>query len=372
MKILAISNLHGRVNELQSLLHQVNTKEDGLASFDQILFLGDYIGYGKKTNETIKALLHLKKSHQNVRLLKGDWEDATWKTHRSKDKDEQKEFFKFFVHNQQKSVLDDMRSDKALLKEWLTCIEQMPAYFVVDRYVFTHAGVDIARWKKDMTLQHFLSNEHTPEDFLWSVYFHKPVITYWANRMLTGKDTYPYFPYTIVSGQTPIHTLRHESATTRYTEPFSIGNMYGIDFGARYEEGRLGVVVFSDEGVRTYSAAVGETIYQPITAKEDEEKEQEEQIQDTIYALYQSNQSIKEIATHCQLKEITVINHLLTCFKEGRAVDISPFYKKENESVILTNAKALQTGTLQELKQKLPKGISYAEIKTVLVKHKLA
>lgn len=58
-RLIAIGDIHGEIEKLNSLLDKIKPKKD-----DTLVFLGDYIDRGKNSKEVIEKLLELsKKTH---------------------------------------------------------------------------------------------------------------------------------------------------------------------------------------------------------------------------------------------------------------------------------------------------------------------
>lgn len=250
-KIFVMSNIHGRYEEMKEIMRQVDEEMD-LDSFDHILFLGDYIGYGRKNEEVIQFLMELKQSRNNVLLLKGDWEEALYQTERGNTQEERLEGFRLFVQHGQADVVNYLRIDPIFLHEWLEEINKMPLAYVVEDYFFCHSGLNFEYMQEVETLEEFvLQIQH--EKHLWTVG------NEYSYYQFCEKYDASYFPFHIVMGQTPIHQIAGDAITTKYNRPFLYRNLYCIDFGAMYHDGRLGAVVFDGYETKTYTADVEKT-----------------------------------------------------------------------------------------------------------------
>lgn len=418
-KILALSNLHGRHEELLRLLGKVY-QDHTIQSFDKIVLLGDYIAFGKKNLETIKTLMELQKRTKNIVLLKGNWEDVLWTVQRSKDEEERKAAYGFIARYGQTDMLKQLRENKELFNEWLDCIEKMPLYAVEDDYIFAHAGVDISLWKTGMSLEEFLGVQDK-EKMLWSIDFHKKYLMYATSRILTKKKLYDDFPYKIVFGQTAINKILEEDKTTMYNHPFHIARFYGVDFGGIYAKGRLGAVIFDDEGLKTYTQDVGQTnasIKKEVPKKEEEKKSEpmQQEVQkkefsaekktvakevvqqinqpktqtekekpvsqvnqngrqgytnthDITLELYQKGMSVKEIAEARKLKEATIETHFIELYRERKIETVDFLYKKEHEKVVLDAFQKHGTKNLGIIKKEVPREVSFTAIKIIGVKN---
>jgi len=70
MSIYAISDIHGRLKELEHLLEAMEYKPE-----DTLVFLGDYIDRGPSSKDVIDKLIELSTQHQAIYFLKGNHED---------------------------------------------------------------------------------------------------------------------------------------------------------------------------------------------------------------------------------------------------------------------------------------------------------
>jgi len=73
MKIYAIGDVHGCLNEMKALLAKV---DEQIKPEDQIVFLGDYVDRGPDSKGVIEHLIEREKSHQNKHIfIRGNHED---------------------------------------------------------------------------------------------------------------------------------------------------------------------------------------------------------------------------------------------------------------------------------------------------------
>lgn len=89
------------------------------------------------------------------------------------------------------------------------------------------------------------------------------------------------------------------------------------------------------------------------------------------YDLYQSGKSVDDIVKERNISKDTVIDHLMKCSYEGYTVDLSEFYPKEYEALILDKIKEVGSSKLRPIKESLPEFIDYNAIKAVICKYKL-
>ena len=249
--ILAISNVHGRFNELHALLGNIHSHYN-FEEFDQVIFMGDYIGYGDQNEQVIRFLMDLKKTYPHVTLLQGHWEMLLWQNMRLEDQMYKEVALKHFEKEKQLGMLLSLKQNETLVEEWLNEIENMKWYCIEKDFIFTHAGIDLSQWKKDMDIHYFMEHVQEKHDMVWATCFQEDYILYWTNKLTRNIHIFEPFPYKVVFGHVPIHQLQREAKETTYTQPFHLGNVYGIDFGAYSSEGSLGAVIFQDNGIKTY------------------------------------------------------------------------------------------------------------------------
>lgn len=384
-KFLVVSNIHGRYYELLEVLSQVK-KDHAFNEFTNIVFLGDYIGFGYKNKEVMRFLMDFKQAKTNVVLLKGEWEDALLHVQRNRNSALEKHFFDtHFKQFKQIDMLNDLRADKALLNEWVDTIEQMDVACTIDNYFFSHAGLQMDDWGNvdDAT---FFSQIHE---------------TNYTQMMDNGESYSRYyqstprrnFPQRIVMGQVPIHKFHGTEEATKYDKPFRMGGLCAVDFGARYNDGRLGAVVLDEGKIKSYTFDVfskeavmkisKKPLYEsskqtPKQPSSDEQKKKEEQkknaYQNTLtetWELYEKGVNIADISRIRGLKEATIESHLIELYKQGKAIRLETFYDKNNISVVMKAILKHGAEDIIAIKKNVPKNISYTEIKAIGVLKKV-
>ena len=81
-RLIAIGDIHGEVEKLNSLIDKLDLQKQ-----DRVIFLGDYIDRGKHSKEVIERILNLSKEIECV-FLKGNHEDMLLKTRITKNKED--------------------------------------------------------------------------------------------------------------------------------------------------------------------------------------------------------------------------------------------------------------------------------------------
>lgn len=253
-KILAISNIHGRLKELTNLLHKIS-QEHNLSTFDNIVFLGDYIAFGEESIGVLDMLIKLKNKYPQTVILKGNWEFALYHT-LSRGSEYNDEMFKLFISYQQGELLKEFRNKKKKMYDYINFIDSMPKYFIKDNYLFTHAGIDYNFWDKKYEPNDFMK-VYDETHLLWHLDFFEQASNNWFSKTYGDGQVYQEFPYKIVAGQVSLDRIKGQTRGTKNLEPFNLDNVYGIDFGAAFSEGQLGAVIFKDDGISTYVVDVG-------------------------------------------------------------------------------------------------------------------
>ncbi|MBM7570531.1 DNA helicase RecQ [Aquibacillus albus] len=87
------------------------------------------------------------------------------------------------------------------------------------------------------------------------------------------------------------------------------------------------------------------------------------------YNLFTNGNGLKAVADERQITEQTVVNHLLTAYKNGYQLDWSTFFNEEQEIEVLRVRDTLEEPKLKPLKEQLPEDFDYTVIRAVLVKN---
>lgn len=390
-KILSISNIHGRLDELKNLFQQVEEKHT-LKSFDRIVLLGDYIAFGRKNTEVVKYLMDLEKKNKNVVLLKGNWEDMLLKHEKSTDKLDISDAYAFFSKYGQTDMLKELQGNKMVLNEFLMKIEKMPTYYRYGNFFFSHAGVDLEKWDKSRDLKEFLQKSKK-NDFIWGSDFSVQLFKDKKALKEKGKPLYKPFPHQVVFGHTSIDKITKKEKYTKFTNPFELNSHYGIDFGAIYQKGYLGACVFEDKKVETFVVPVGTRFVKKEKKKQSEPQSEtakvklKKEIKETLVAderhltkvgrkseevvceLYFAGKKVHEMEKQLQIPGRLVEKMLLNLYRKGHNVNLDPFYKLENEKMIIHKAMEINSRKVSLLKAHLPEDITLTEIDAVLAKY---
>lgn len=123
MKVYAISDIHGYLQEFEEALSKVDLSGDNI-----LILLGDYI-HGPDSYGVMDRIIKLQEdcgSHKVIALLGNHEEqalDGTWRIGEAR----------FGVSNE----LDDSKDDK-----YLAWMSKLPLYHVAGNAIFVHAGID--------------------------------------------------------------------------------------------------------------------------------------------------------------------------------------------------------------------------------------
>lgn len=239
--IYAISDIHGRGDEFEILLHKLSEELKN----SQIILLGDYIGYGKNNLKVISLIKKLKEEN-DVIVLKGNWEDmfyTTVKKSTSLDPNDEAKINAFKSRGGNR-ILRELHKDTDLLEYFLSLIENMePCYYdESNKILFVHAGVDFRKLKMCHGNLNLFFDLQEEEDLIWNFDFYPTVVE--------NSDMISKMPFSIVTGHIPISMLD----PNKHNECFTFADkVICIDFGASRKNGQLGIVNILDKHKKAYT-----------------------------------------------------------------------------------------------------------------------
>ena len=152
-KIFAIGDIHGCLFELKDLIEKLPLDSDS-----KIIFLGDYIDRGPKSNQVLEYIIQLKNEYEVVTLL-GNHEAMMLEFF----KDPSSTLAGYFILNGGSATLASYvvnGSEYSIPDHHLQMIEKMQVYHETDDYFFVHAGVP------NVKLSQLDMDEHL-NDLLW-------------------------------------------------------------------------------------------------------------------------------------------------------------------------------------------------------------
>lgn len=201
-RLIAIGDIHGEVEKLNSLINKIEPKKS-----DKLIFLGDYIDRGKHSKEVITRLIDLSKI-TNCVFLKGNHEQLLLKILETKSQDD----IEHWLLSGGVTTYDNYGDFPAIFKTHRDFFENLIPYHIEDKYLFVHAGINPDKELKDQT----------EDDFLWI-----------REQFLNHSHN---LPYKIIFGHTP------------FMEPLILDDKIGIDTGCGKEPGLpLTALICNDE-----------------------------------------------------------------------------------------------------------------------------
>jgi len=206
-RYLAISDIHGCFNELQKLLEQVKYDPKN----DRMIFMGDYVDRGNENLKTLKYIKSLKEQYNSVVVLKGNHELFLESSIKAVIRGKATEFDIFNMQNNKTDVTMEelVELEKEELVDLYHWTKKLPMYYLHDKFIFVHAGVNST-----------LSFEDNGEDeFLWE----REVFI----------ETAAYHNKVVVFGHTPTFRL-HKDKTCGIWNDEVYKDKIGIDCGCVY------------------------------------------------------------------------------------------------------------------------------------------
>jgi len=142
-RILATSDVHGQSTKLLKLLNTAEYEPEK----DLLVICGDLIDRGEENLDALATCINLQK--QGAILLKGNHEQfleqsvkemltsETWRSHPSENLNN------WVKHNGGASMFEEIKDlSNNKLVEILSFVQNLPIYFEVGNYIFTHAGAN--------------------------------------------------------------------------------------------------------------------------------------------------------------------------------------------------------------------------------------
>lgn len=146
-RLIAIGDIHGEIEKLNSLLKNLNLQKD-----DTAVFLGDYIDRGFNSKEVIDRLIELS-SQTNCIFLKGNHEDLLLKTIETR----QEEDISHWLISGGVTTFDNYGDFPSIFNLHGDFFDNLKMYYKTDDYLFVHAGI-----RPDKPLE-----EQEADDMLW-------------------------------------------------------------------------------------------------------------------------------------------------------------------------------------------------------------
>ena len=189
-RLIAIGDIHGEVEKLNSLIDKLDLQKQ-----DKVIFLGDYIDRGLNSKAVIERILDLSKKIECV-FLKGNHEDMLLKTKITQSQDD----IEHWLLSGGISTYDNYGDYPAIFNTHGKFLDSLKLYHIEQNYMFVHAGINP---KKELS-------EQTKDDLLWI-----------REEFLDNSHN---LPYKIIFGHTP------------FIEPLILNDKIGIDTGCGKEK----------------------------------------------------------------------------------------------------------------------------------------
>jgi serine/threonine protein phosphatase 1 len=183
-RLLAVGDIHGRLDLLGKLVRQVAPTPD-----DQVVFLGDYIDRGPEARGVIEFLLAFQRELPRSVFLEGNHEAMLLDYHEGRNR-------LFYIINGGGVTLASYRhcDQGRIPPEHLAFFRGLLPYYETDRFIFVHAGLRPglapARQKPEDLL--WIRQEFLTSDYDWGktvVFGHTPVAKPYFAAGRIGLDT---------------------------------------------------------------------------------------------------------------------------------------------------------------------------------------
>jgi serine/threonine protein phosphatase 1 len=147
-RLIAIGDIHGEIEKLNSLLDKLN-----LTKSDTVVFLGDYIDRGNNPKEVITRLIELSKE-TNCIFLKGNHEDMLLNILKTKKEED----IEHWLLAGGVTTYDNYGGFPEIFDKHREFFENLKPYYMTEKYIFVHAGVN----PDNATIE-----EQTSDDLFW-------------------------------------------------------------------------------------------------------------------------------------------------------------------------------------------------------------
>ena len=129
-RYIAITDIHGEYDKLQSVLSQIDIKND-----DIFVFMGDYIDRGPKSKQVIDKIIEISSSYKTVCLI-GSHEYAL--LHAKED-----DYYDFLFKNYGgPATVKSYGSFENIFKIHGDFFKSLKFYYLTEKYLFVHAGIN--------------------------------------------------------------------------------------------------------------------------------------------------------------------------------------------------------------------------------------
>ncbi|HPX59424.1 MAG TPA: metallophosphoesterase family protein [Bacteroidales bacterium] len=196
-----IPDVHGCYYTLKKLLEdRINiTKED------TVYFLGDLVDRGKHSRLVLDYLINLEKEGYNIKVIKGNHEEYFVRsyyselTHNSTFLKKYSKDYQFWLKVGGKETVESfgVKNVKDIPLAYIKWIENLPYYYLTDKYVIVHAGLNFNKKNPFEDTNAMLVNNHftvVPEKIgnRTVIHGHIPLSIDGIETLIREKDTYHF------------------------------------------------------------------------------------------------------------------------------------------------------------------------------------
>ena len=147
-RILAIGDVHGALDKLESLLEKISPTAD-----DLVIFLGDYFYFAEIKRKNLETLLRLAElsERKNFIFLTGNTDETAMEVFTCEPEVALKMFIRYFFRNQPELVKAHVQNVPKIFYDFMTGLK--PSHLVTiggRKYFFCHAGI---KFDKPLELQ---------------------------------------------------------------------------------------------------------------------------------------------------------------------------------------------------------------------------
>ena len=131
MRYIAITDIHGELTKLESVLSKINLKED-----DTFVFMGDYIDRGPDSKGVVEKVLEIKEKFNTICLI-GSHEYTLLHA-----KEDDYYNYLFWNYGGPATVKSYGGNFDNILRTHGDFYRNLDFYYLTDKYLFVHAGID--------------------------------------------------------------------------------------------------------------------------------------------------------------------------------------------------------------------------------------
>jgi serine/threonine protein phosphatase 1 len=183
-RLLAVGDIHGRLDLLRKLVRKVAPTPD-----DQVVFLGDYVDRGPETRGVIEFLLEFRQAMPRSVFLKGNHEAMLL------DYLEGRNRLLYIINGGGVTLASYRHCDQGRIPpEHLAFFRDLLPYYETERFIFVHAGLrpGLAPARQNPEDLLWIRQEFLSSDYDWGktvVFGHTPVETPYFAAGRIGLDT---------------------------------------------------------------------------------------------------------------------------------------------------------------------------------------